>query len=934
MNSKNFISISELKDYINENMKLSSENIFYKYLSKIYSNLIQREENINKSKAKKFSREQKSNLFLQKDLLVNNLVPDKFNQDESNLSLNIFLDYINIQAYIGERIYKFLNKSNKSNKLSNSDFCNGLSSLYYGSIKELIYFTFCLADFNNDGKIYISDMRLILSYIPCSSEFSQKNHLKQISEIMRNFFEKKIKKENNKNEDEKELDLEIYQKFIEEYTKNSEKQTDINSEFLNEYDNNAPFFYFISIISYIFKNLPYNVKTVEYLANPKKIKLKMGLAGGGGYQSMRSQKLLSTETKKNIGIFKNISSSNNNSLFRSNATINTNRFSYNVNDKMIKEALPKIGRTNLFNIKKSSSQIFLKKENLNKAISSINLTKNKSKNKNKRTSSINKHEFIIAKKKEIPHYDMYSFNMLQDKSFESSFIQGYKKKKKLSPSNKENMSFSTTKNSSLLLSQSPNLNKIFLTPELFLNKANNNNNEMKEKFLGTRQKLPSISINQKKYSPVIGVEQYLKFNNDLRNDIEAPEEFMLCEYSENDDSNRNSLIGRDSNKSDNIFQLNEAYLFKYDENDFHQNIFNKYYALLKDKEIIFFTSEQKKEYCDLWYINKSYISTGKEFIGKNNYYTINITYENNFVKKLYFINENICQSFSLSIKSAIKDYNFNDYYETLNEVGQGHFGKVYKCKNKKSGEFYAVKIINKIKLKPTDLDLIHQEKNYLKLIKHENIISLKDFFEDKQNIYIITEFYEGGDILSYLEEKTKENEKISEKNCARIIRKIAQGIHYLNCFGIIHRDIKPENIMFAMPYNFKTLKIIDLGVCKTLSHDEKANEPIGTNGYISPEIYLHNPYSFKVDIWSLGVILYLLITGGILPFDDVNMDCKIVAQKVIYLQQEYPEEYFGDKSKKLVNLLDKMLEKNDSKRININNLLKDSWFDMIRKEKI
>ena len=85
--------ISELKDYINENMKLSSENIFYKYLSKIYSNLIQREENINKSKAKKFSREQKSNLFLQKDLLVNNLVPDKFNQDESNLSLNIFLDY-------------------------------------------------------------------------------------------------------------------------------------------------------------------------------------------------------------------------------------------------------------------------------------------------------------------------------------------------------------------------------------------------------------------------------------------------------------------------------------------------------------------------------------------------------------------------------------------------------------------------------------------------------------------------------------------------------------------------------------------------------------------------------------------------------------------------------------------------------------------------
>ena len=129
---------------------------------------------------------------------------------------------------------------------------------------------------------------------------------------------------------------------------------------------------------------------------------------------------------------------------------------------------------------------------------------------------------------------------------------------------------------------------------------------------------------------------------------------------------------------------------------------------------------------------------------------------------------------------------------------------------------------------------MRQEKNYLKLIKHENIISLKDYFEDKQNIYMVTEFYEGGDIISFLESKQKYNEKISEKNCVRIIRKIAQGLQYLNHFGIIHRDIKPENIMFARTYNIKTLKIIDLGVCKTLSYGEKATDPIGTNGYISP----------------------------------------------------------------------------------------------------
>ena len=497
----------------------------------------------------------------------------------------------------------------------------------------------------------------------------------------------------------------------------------------------------------------------------------------------------------------------------------------------------------------------------------------------------------------------------------------------MSPSNRD--SYSTTKNSSLVLNQSVSLNKIFLTPELLLNKSNSNN--MKDKFVNLKKKLTVLP--QPKCSPMIGIGQYLKIKNDMNVGIEEPEEFKLFEFSENDgNSNRNSLIGRESNKSDNnIYQLYETYLFLYEEGDIYLNILNKYYATINEKEIYFYTSEQKNELYDVWYIYKSYISTGKELIGKNNYFTINITFENNLVKKLYFSKENICQSFSLSLKNSINDFNFYDYYDTINELGEGHFGKVMKCRNKKNGDYFAVKIINKTKLNHSDLNLIRQEKNFLELIKNENIISLKDFYEDKQSIYFVTDFYDGGDLLSYLEEKQKSNEKISEKNCARIIRKIAQGIQYLNCFGIVHRDIKSENIMFARACNIKTIKIIDLGVCKTLTYGKKANEPIGTNGYISPEIYMHSEYSFNIDIWSLGVILYLLVTGGELPFNDDNMDCKVIAKKVLYFKQEYPEEYFGDKSKKLINLLDKMLEKDDKKRIDIDTLLKDSWFNIIKK---
>ena len=895
----NFISISDFEEYRNENMKLSSDILFNKYISKIYTNLIQREEQIKRTKSIKFSREQ-----------------DFLKQNNINLSLNIFLEYIDIQEFIAKRIYKFLNKSEKSEKLSKNDFCEGLKKLYYGNVNDLIKFTFFLADYNNDGKIYKTDMKQILSYIPSVSEFSQKNYLKQINKIINNFFDDIIKKDeiiytNN----EQELNLETFTKYIKEYNdknKNIEKQKEANSDFLNEYEFNAPFFYFISIISYLFKNLPFNIKTVEYFSNfNNKIKVKIPLVGTNknNIEMLRDHKLMNTGIKSYV-----FEKNNNLKYYIASTTI---KKSININSNLIlKEALSKIGKTNLFNFrKKSCSQIVLKKKNVQKAILCTNNNHTSRQNLSK---SIGKHEYIIAKKKDLSDQSLPNIKFSQKETILDKSLSRPTNKynNKLSPIRHSNLSSSTTKNTSLLL----------------LKKSNSN--DIREKYNNFRQKLPSISINQKKYSPCIGMEHGLKLKEEIKINIEEPEpeEFMLCEYSDNDNESRNSLCGRDSNKSDNIFQLNETYLYKYNDTDsLLNNSLEKYYALIKEKELLFFSSEKKAELLDIWYINKSYISTGKETINKQNYFTLSITFENNHIKKLYFLNENLCQNFSLSMKNAIKDYNFNDYYDLMNSLGEGHFGKVYKCKNKKSGDIYAVKIINKIKLKPKDVDLIRQEKIILNLIKHENIISLKDFFEDKQNIYFITEYYEGGDLLSYLEEKQKIGEEISEKNSARIIRKIAQGIGYLNFFGIVHRDLKPENIMFQRPYNFKSLKIIDLGACKVLSYGQKTKESIGTNGYISPEIYLNDEYSFKVDIWSLGVILYLLITGGLLPFDDADLDTLNLAKKVCYLQQEYPGEYFGNKSKRLITLLDKMLEKNEKKRIDIYNLMKDSWFDIIKK---
>ena len=153
----------------------------------------------------------------------------------------------------------------------------------------------------------------------------------------------------------------------------------------------------------------------------------------------------------------------------------------------------------------------------------------------------------------------------------------------------------------------------------------------------------------------------------------------------------------------------------------------------------------------------------KEKVNNTSYFTINITYNNNFTSKLYFLNEQICQNFAKKIKNSIKSFNFEENYEMLEKLGQGHFGKVNKCKNKSSGEIFTVKIINKLDIKLVDLELIEQEKNYLQLIKHPNILSLKDYYEDRKSIYIITDCCNGGDLLNLLMKKIKKRFKFQKK---------------------------------------------------------------------------------------------------------------------------------------------------------------------------
>ena len=159
-----------------------------------------------------------------------------------------------------------------------------------------------------------------------------------------------------------------------------------------------------------------------------------------------------------------------------------------------------------------------------------------------------------------------------------------------------------------------------------------------------------------------------------------------------------------------------------------------------------------------------------------------------------------------------------------------------------------------------------REIEVLKMCQHPNIIKLIDLFENADYYFIVLEYMEGKDLFDYLK---KRNFEIGEARAKKIALEMALALQYLHSYGIVHRDIKLENVMMSNDTNSASSKLVDFGLSKIIGPTEKANEPFGTMGYVAPEVLKKDPYSFTCDLWSLGCIIYALLSGS-LPFDADN----------------------------------------------------------------
>ena len=284
--------------------------------------------------------------------------------------------------------------------------------------------------------------------------------------------------------------------------------------------------------------------------------------------------------------------------------------------------------------------------------------------------------------------------------------------------------------------------------------------------------------------------------------------------------------------------------------------------------------------------------------------------------------------FISSIKHII-NYKEISEFEFKEKIGIGKFGIVRRGVHKSTKRKVAIKIINKTRMTNQDRVLLTNEIDILITVRHPSVINLYEIIDYYDTCYIITEYIHGVDLYTYVEDK---NYKIPEFRIVSIIQQICCANYYLSFFGIIHRDIKPEHLLLDDKYEEPMIKLIDFGLSDILFPKEKSCAQFGTIGYAAPEVLKGIPYNKSADIWSIGIMIYLLIIGC-LPFDDANEVNKI-KEMTINDEIPFPAVICKKKTQESIYLLENILRKDPTKRLGLEEILKSKWMQKFCKSVI
>ena len=287
----------------------------------------------------------------------------------------------------------------------------------------------------------------------------------------------------------------------------------------------------------------------------------------------------------------------------------------------------------------------------------------------------------------------------------------------------------------------------------------------------------------------------------------------------------------------------------------------------------------------------------------------------------------------------IMEGDITQFYEVQKKIGEGAYGRIYKVRDKQSGDIRAMKQVTKAKIQ--DMGKFQDEIKILSLVDHPNIVRLFEVIEDDKYYNLIQELCTGGELLTRAQKS-----QLKEKDIARIFYQIMSGVAYIHGIGIVHRDLKLENVLFSTEDPNSPIKIIDFGFSVLMGKnnevnkekESESNDPkkgglkrlkskVGTLYYISPEIIKGN-YDEKCDIWACGVILYILL-AGYPPFTG-NTD-KEVYNLITSLKYDFEKERWKNISKYAKDLIKNMLTPAKN-RYTAKQVLASKWFEVKLKE--
>lgn len=306
--------------------------------------------------------------------------------------------------------------------------------------------------------------------------------------------------------------------------------------------------------------------------------------------------------------------------------------------------------------------------------------------------------------------------------------------------------------------------------------------------------------------------------------------------------------------------------------------------------------------------------------GSNDSTILQATTKQQTPKKSLSVAQQQQQQSAVELTSGLFGIEVIKKYDVGRPIGDGHFSIVYCCMNKTTQDFCALKLIDKLKCKGRD-DMIYNEVKILKRLKHPNIVKLIEEFDYPKQLYLILELVQDGDLFDAISNVTK----FSEVHVATMIHNLSSALTYLHQRGIVHRDIKPENLLISVQEDgSQSVKLADFGLAVELD-DNPLYSVCGTAFYVSPEMLNETGYDFKVDVWSTGVICFILLCGYP-PFTSENESSQDeLFDAILAGDFHFAPPYWSTISQHAKNLIKCMLTVDPDKRFTAEQVFRHPW---------